>query len=152
MPVSATYSQTGTSPELLTGTDIGHHWHVDGNYGIGRIGSGDQRPPFAQQLASVSTSVAASDNWNPYIEAFWFSREDVDGSAVAAIDGGAIYELGARMAIDGGVQISRNTGVYEIAAFGGLSVVVGSIGGHGVHARQRQPEKRAPRKPRASSK
>jgi hypothetical protein len=135
---------------VLTGTDMGRRWHVDVNYGMGRIGSGDERPPFAQQLASASLSVAASDNWNPYIETFWFSRQDIDGNSVAAIDGGAIYELGTRTAIDGGIQISRSSGSYQLGAFGGLSMVVGHLG-HGIHARQHQPEKRGARKPRASS-
>lgn len=131
---------------LLTGTDVGRHWHVDVNYGIGSIGSGNGRPHFAQHLASVSTSVAASDNWNPYVEAFWFSRQDADSGATLAIDFGAIYELGARAALDGGAQVSRTDGLYQVAVFGGFSVIVGDIlGNHGVHARQRQVQRRVAR-------
>jgi hypothetical protein len=52
---------------VLTGTDIGKHWHVDVNYGIGAIGAGGGQAHFVQHLASVSVSVAASDNWNPYV-------------------------------------------------------------------------------------
>jgi hypothetical protein len=131
---------------LLTGTDIGKHWHVDGNYGIGRIGAGNGEPHFAQHLVSVSASVAATDNLNPYAEAFWFSRQDPDGPAITAVDAGAIYELGARFAIDGGVQVNL-AGGHEIAIFGGLSMVVGDIlGNHGVHARQRKAQERAARR------
>src|SRR5439155_42459 len=31
---------------FLTGTDIGRHWHVDVNYGIGSIGAGGGQPHF----------------------------------------------------------------------------------------------------------
>jgi hypothetical protein len=129
---------------MLTGTDIGRHWHVDVNYGIGAIGAGGGQPHFVQHLVSVSTSVAASDNWNPYVEAFWFSRQAADTGAMAAIDAGAIYELGARFAVDGGLQIGVNHNAPGLAAFGGLSMIVGDIlGNHGVHERQRKAQERA---------
>jgi hypothetical protein len=94
----------------------------------------------------VSVSAAASDNWNPYVETYWFSKQDTYGGAVIAVDGGAIYELGARYAVDGGVQINLTGSPKEVAAFGGISMVVGDIlGNHGVHARQRQVQRRHPR-------
>jgi len=131
---------------LLSGADIGRHGHVDFNYGIGAIGAGGDAAHFVQHLVSVSASVAASDNWNPYAEAFWFSRQDPDGGAIVAVDVGAIYELGARFAIDGGVQIGVSHGAPDLAAFAGLSVIVGDIlGNHGVHARQRRAQERARR-------
>jgi len=132
---------------VLTGTDIGRHAHVDVNYGIGEIGGGDGGR-FIQHLVSVSASDAISDNWNPYIEAFWFSRQDADGAAVTAIDAGAIYELGARYALDGGVQIGISSNAPAFAAFAGVSIMVGDIlGNHGVHARQRQQQRRAAGRP-----
>jgi len=136
---------------LLTGTDIGRHGHVDVNYGIGAIGAGGGNPRFIQHLVSVSASAAVSDNWNPYVEGFWFSRQDPDGTAVAAVDAGAIYELGARYALDGGVQIGVTRNAPTFVAFGGFSIVVGDIlGNHGVHARQRQAQKQAARRPRST--
>ena len=131
---------------LLTGTDIGRHWHVDGNYGIGRIGAGGGQPHFTQHLLSVSASAAATDNLNPYAETFWFSRQEPGGGGVAAVDAGAIYELGPRYAIDGGMQVDIVGDTQGIALFGGLSVVVGDIlGKHGVNARQRQVQRRRAR-------
>jgi hypothetical protein len=138
---------------VLTGTDIGRHGHVDFNYGIGAIGAGGGAPHFVQHLVSVSASLAASDNWNPYAEAFWFSRQEPDGGGVAAVDVGAIYELGARFAIDGGVQFGVTRGAPGLAAFGGLSMIVGDIlGNHGVHARQRKAQERAKRARSSTSK
>ncbi len=137
---------------FLTGTDLGRHWHVDVNYGIGSIGAGGGQPHFIQHLLSASASVAASDNWNPYIEAFWFSRQAGDAGALTAVDAGAIYELGARFAIDGGVQIGVNGNAPGLTAFGGLSIVVGDIlGGHGVHARQRKAQERGRKAKRSSA-
>jgi hypothetical protein len=131
---------------VLTGRDVGRHAHVDANYGVGSIGAGDGDPHFVQHLVSVSASAAVSDNLNPYLEAFWFSRQDADGSAVTAIDAGAIYELGARYAVDGGVQIGVSHQAPALAAFAGVSMIVGDIAGnHGVHARQRQAARRAAR-------
>ena len=131
---------------VLTGTDIGRHAHADVNYGVGAIGVGDGRPHFVQHLVSISTSAAVSDNWNPYVEGFWFSREEADGTSVVAIDAGAIYELGERYALDGGVQLGVTRNAPAFAAFGGVTIVVGEIlGGHGVHARQRQLARRRPR-------
>jgi hypothetical protein len=131
---------------LLTGADIGRHAHVDANYGIGSIGAGDGEPHFVQHLVSVSASAAVSDNLNPYVEAFWFSRQDVDGASITAVDAGAIYELGARYAVDGGVQIGLTRQAPALSAFAGVSMIVGDIAGnHGVHARQRQAARRAAR-------
>ena len=133
----------------LTGTDVGRHAHIDVNYGLGAIGVGENQPHFLQHLVSASASAAVSDNWNPYVEAFWFSREDVDGRAVAAVDAGAIYELGGRYAVDGGVQFGMSSDAPAFAAFGGISIIVGDVlGGHGVHARQRQLARRRAAPPR----
>src|SRR5436190_11152989 len=129
---------------VLTGTDIGSHGHVDINYGIGAIGAGGGAPHFAQHLVSVSASVAASANLNPYIETFWISRQESAGGAIAAFDLGAMYELGSRFAIDGGIQIGVSGSAPDLAAFGGLSIIVGDVlGKHGVHARQRHAQERA---------
>jgi hypothetical protein len=137
---------------MLTGTDIGRHGHVDVNYGIGSIGVADGEPHFIQHLVSLSASAAASDNWNPYVEAFWFSREEADGGAVTAIDAGAIYQIGARYALDGGVQIGVSHNAPAIAAFGGVSLIVGNVlGSHGARGRQRQTQRRAARKAARSS-
>jgi hypothetical protein len=134
---------------LLTGRDFGRHAHVDVNYGVGAIGAADNPPHFLQHLLSVSASAAVSDNWNPYAEAFWLSRDEPDGIAVAGIDAGAIYELSARYALDGGVQFGVTSEAPAFAAFGGISIIVGEIlGAHGVHARQRQRQRRAARAPR----
>jgi len=131
---------------VLSGTDIGRHAHVDVNYGIGSIGDGEGSSHFTQHLVSVSASAAVTDNLNPYLEAFWFSRQDADGSAVTAIDAGAIYELGARYALDGGVQVGISRSAPALQAFAGFSMIVGDIAGnHGVHARQRQAARRAAR-------
>ena len=128
---------------VLTGTDIGRHWHADVNYGVGAIGAGNGQPHFAQHLASLSVSVAATDNLNPYGEVFWFSKQSPDGPPVTAMDAGAIYELGARYAVDGGVQVGVH-GSHDVALFGGLSLIVGDIlGNHGVHARERQRQHRS---------
>ncbi|MBZ5556661.1 MAG: transporter [Acidobacteriia bacterium] len=131
---------------VLTGTDIGRHWHADVNYGIGAIGAGGGEPHFVQHLASVSVSVAATDNWNPYVETFWFSRQDAEGSGVTAIDAGGIYQIGNRIAIDGGVQIGLHRGPADLAAFGGFSMIVGDVlGGHGPEGRARRAQARAAR-------
>jgi len=127
---------------VLTGTDIGRHWHADANYGVGAIGAGYGQPHFVQHLASLSVSVAATDNLNPYGEVFWFSKQNPDGPPVTAMDAGAIYELGARYAVDGGVQVGVH-GSHDVALFGGVSLIVGDIlGNHGVHARARKHQHR----------
>jgi hypothetical protein len=131
---------------VLTGRDFGRHWHADINYGIARIAAGQNLPHFTQHLASVSVSVAASDNWNPYVEAFWFSQQDLQGHPVTAVDAGAIYELGARYALDGGLQINLTGLPKDVSVFAGLSMIVGNIlGNHGVHAREHQIQRRQAR-------
>lgn len=128
---------------LLSGTDIGHHGHVDVNYGIGAIGDGDADAHFVQHLVSVSASDAISDNWNPYLEAFWFSRLSLAGRSAASIDAGAIYQIGVRYAVDGGIQVGLTRDAPRLAAFGGVSILVGDVlGSHGAVARQRSAERR----------
>ena len=131
---------------LLTGTDLGRHGHVDANYGIGAIGSGDLDAHFVQHLVSVSASDALTDNWNPYAEVFWFSRQAPSSGPVVAIDAGAIYQLGTRYAIDGGAQFGVSAEAPRLAVFGGISVIVGDVlGGHGPEARARHSRARPPR-------
>jgi hypothetical protein len=132
---------------FLTGTDFGRHSHVDFNYGIGLIGDNTSGGHFTQQLVSVSFSSAVSDNWNPYFEAFWLSQQSPGGGQVLALDTGAVYELGSRYALDGGVQFGLTHAAPAFSAFGGVSVIVGNIlGGHGVHARSRRKGLRPPSK------
>jgi hypothetical protein len=129
---------------LLTGTDLGRRSHVDVNYGVGSIGAGSGRPHFVQHLWSVSASAAVTDNWNPYAEAFWLSRQEPAGAGVPAVDAGAIYELGTRFALDGGVQVGVSSHAHALAVFGGLSFILGDVlGNHGVHARERRTRQRA---------
>jgi hypothetical protein len=131
---------------LLTGTDLGRRAHVDVNYGIGAIGSDDDRARFVQHLVSVSASDAISDNWNPYIEVFWFSRQDAGGSSVTSIDGGAIYQIGSRYALDGGLQFGITANAPRFAVFGGVSFIVGDVlGEQGAVARRRNAQARAAR-------
>jgi hypothetical protein len=129
---------------LLTGTDIGRHGHVDANYGIGAIGSSDIDGRFVQHLISVSASAAVTENWNPYFEAFWFSRQDAGGPPVTSIDAGAIYQIGTRYAVDGGAQFGLSAEAPRFAVFAGVSVIVGDVlGGHGPEERARQARARS---------
>jgi hypothetical protein len=129
---------------LLTGTDFLTRGHIDANYGIGRIGAGTGLPRFTQHLVSFSANADIPGPATPYVETFWFSRQDAAGGPVAAIDGGAIYVINPRLALDGGVQIGLTAAAPSLSAFGGMSVVVGNVlGEHGVHARRRQAARRA---------
>ncbi|HEX3704161.1 MAG TPA: transporter [Vicinamibacterales bacterium] len=129
---------------LLTGSDFATHAHVDVNYGIGAIGSVAGEQKFVQHLVSVSASDAITDNWNPYLEVFWFSRQDAGGRSVTSIDGGAIYQIGTRYALDGGLQFGVTADAPRFGAFGGISMIVGNVlGAQGAVERQRQAERRA---------
>ena len=110
---------------VLTGTDIYRRGHIDINYGIGAIGAGQGRPHYVQHLISASLSEAVTDRWNPYVEVFWFSRTDIDGTPETAMDTGVIYELGSHFAIDGGIQFGIGGPASDFGAFGGLSIIVG---------------------------
>jgi len=138
---------------VLTGTDFLTRGHVDVNYGIGRIGAGTGLPRFTQHLVSWSASAEIPGPVTPYLEGFWFSRQDPDGGQVAALDTGAIYVVNPRLAFDGGVQVGLTDAAPSLSAFAGVSVVIGNVlGDHGVHARQREVARRGaaqpPRPPR----
>ena len=126
---------------VLTGTDFLRRGHVDINYGVGAIGAGQGRPHFVQHLLSASVSEAVTDRWNPYVELFWFSRNDMDGTSVTSLDTGVIYELGAHFAIDGGVQFGIAGPSADFGAFGGLSMIVG--GRRALNGRERKPARTA---------
>jgi outer membrane putative beta-barrel porin/alpha-amylase len=128
---------------VLTGTDFLTRGHIDVNYGIGRIGAGSGLPRFTQHLASWSASVEVPGPVTPYLEGFWYSRQDPDGGPVVAMDTGAIYVINPRLAFDGGVQVGLTEAAPAVSAFGGVSVVLGNVlGDHGVHARQRETARR----------
>jgi len=138
---------------MLTGTDFLTRGHIDVNYGIGRIGAGTGLPRFTQHLVSWSASAEIPGPVTPYLEGFWFSRQDPDGGRVAALDTGAIYVVNPRLAFDGGVQVGLTDAAPSLSAFAGVSVVIGNVlGDHGVHARQREVARRGaaqpPRPPR----
>ena len=128
---------------LLTGADVFKHGHVDINYGIGLIGAGSGQPHFVQHLVSLSGSVEIPGPVTPYVESFWFSRQEADGTRVVAIDAGGIYVINPRLALDGGFQGGLTEQAPAWSVFGGISIVVGNIlGDHGVHARQREAARR----------
>ena len=124
---------------VLTGTDLGRTSHIDFNYGIGAIGAGQARPHFAQHLVSVSVSHSVTEQLSPYIEGFWFSRQDPDGGPVFSVDAGLTQAFTARLAVDGGVAVGLTHAAPDLAVFVGMSVIVGDVlGDHGVIARQRK--------------
>jgi hypothetical protein len=124
---------------VLTGTDLGRTSHVDFNYGIGSIGVGQGRPHFAQHLVSVSFSHSLTEQLSPYVEGYWFSRQDPDGGRVFSVDAGFIQAFTVRLAVDGGFTIGLTKAAPQVAVFGGLSIIVGDVlGDHGVIARQRK--------------
>lgn len=128
---------------LLTGTDVFTRGHVDVNYGVGRIGAGAGLPRFTQHFVSFSASAEIPGPVTPYVEGFWFSRQDPEGGSVTAVDAGAIYVINRRLALDGGVQIGLTSSAPSLSAFGGMSFVVGDVlGDHGVHARRREAARR----------
>jgi hypothetical protein len=128
---------------VLTGTDFLTRGHIDINYGVGWIGAGTGLPRFTQHLASWSASVEVPGPVTPYLEGFWYSRQDPDGGAFVAMDTGAIYVINPRLAFDGGVQVGLTGAAPGLSAFGGVSVVLGNVlGDHGVHARQRETARR----------
>jgi hypothetical protein len=130
---------------LLTGTDLGRSSHVDFNYGIGAIGAGQGRPHFWQHLLSVSFSHSLTEQLSPYIEGYWFSRQDPDGGRVFSVDAGLIQAFTARLAVDGGFTIGLTDAAPHLALFGGLSIIVGDVlGDHGVLARQRKAARLRP--------
>ena len=111
-------------------------------HGVGRIGVGPRLPRFTQQLVSWSASAEVPGPVTPYLEGFWVSRQDPDGGHIAALSG-AIYVVNPRFALDGGVQFGLTDASAPLAAFAGVSVVLGNVlGDHGVHARQREVARR----------
>ena len=123
----------------LTGTDLGKTSHIDFNYGFGSIGAGEGRPHFAQHLVSVSFSHSLTERFEPYVEGFWFSRQDPDGGGIFALDAGFIHTLGARVAVDGGVAVGLTNAAPDVSVFAGISVMVGDIlGEYGARARRRR--------------
>ena len=134
---------------LLTGADLGRTSHLDFNYGIGAIGAGGGREHFAQHLVSVSLSHSLTEQFSPYVEAFWFSKQDLEGGAVVSVDGGFIHALTARLAIDGGVAVGVTRAAPDLSMFGGISIIIGDVlGDHGVIARQRRATRIRSRVPR----
>jgi hypothetical protein len=124
---------------LLTGTDLGKSSHIDFNYGIGAIGAGRGRPPFAQHLVSASFSHSVTEQLSPYLEGFWFSRQDPDGGHALSVDAGFIRAFTARLAVDGGVAVGLTGAAPDVSVFTGISVIIGDVlGDHGVIARQRK--------------
>jgi hypothetical protein len=124
---------------LLTGADFGRSSHIDVNYGVGALGAGQGQPHFAEQLVSVSLSHSLTEQFSPYIEAFWFSRQDPNGRGLGSVDAGFIHAFTARFAVDGGLAFGLTNAAPTLMAFGGVSIIVGDVlGDHGVIARQRK--------------
>jgi hypothetical protein len=129
---------------MLTGTDLGRSSHIDVNYGIGAIGAGQGRPHYTQHLVSVSASHAVTEQLSPYLEGYWFSRQDPDGGHVFSVDAGVIQAFTARFAADGGVSVGLSSAAANVSVFAGLSVIVGDVlGDHGVIARERKAARHA---------
>ena len=134
---------------MLTGTDLGRTSHIDVNYGIGMIGAGSGQPHFMQHLVSVSVSHSLTEQLSPYLEGYWFSKQDPAGGPVFSVDAGAIQAFTARWAVDGGVSVGLTHAAPDVSVFAGMSVIVGDVlGDHGVIARQRKAARLQSRTPR----
>lgn len=127
---------------LLTGTDFLGRGHVDANYGVGWIGGGTGLPRFTEHLVSVSVNADLPGSIAPYLEAYWFSKQDLAGRHVVAMDGGAIYFINARLAVDGGMQVGLSEAAPSLSAFGGVSLAVGRLFGRHGHEHQHVPTRR----------
>jgi hypothetical protein len=98
---------------------------------------------------SVSVSHSVTEQLSPYIEGYWFSRQDPDGGRVLSVDAGLIQAFTARLAVDGGVTVGLTNAAPHVAVFGGLSIIVGNVlGDHGVIARQRKAARLGGQSPR----
>ncbi len=130
---------------VLSGGDITKAVHLDVNYGVGSIASGDSR--FVQHMASASANVTLAQHWQPYAEVYWVSRFQPDARPGALIDVGAIYLVDARVAVDGGAAFGLTASANGPSLFGGLSVMLGEIAGHrvGVETRMREAQLRGDR-------
>lgn len=130
---------------VITGGDLPRRFHLDINCGIGAIAT-DQGPHFFQEMASASANLGVGKHWNPYGEIYWFSKLQPDARAAASMDAGAMYTITERLALDGGVAFGLTAAANGPAIFGGLSIIVGGIGGHAsVHARLREAQARGDR-------
>src|SRR4029077_18247422 len=100
-------------------------------------GAGQARPHFTQHLVSVSFSHSVTEQLSPYVEGYWFSRQDPDGGPIVSVDAGLIQAFTARLAVDGGFTVGLTHAAPHVAVFGGLSIIVGDVlGDHEVIARQ----------------
>jgi hypothetical protein len=131
---------------LITGWDLGARTRLDANYIIGAIGATDTGGPghFVQHTVSASAGFELSDRLTPYVEGFAISRDEPEGGVITSIDGGVIYRITRRMAVDGGVLVGLSVDAPSYSVFGGFSVALG-------RARSKRPPARAPLLPRKRS-
>lgn len=108
---------------VLTGVDYLTRGHTDFNYTIGSIGGGEGEPRFTQQAASASSNVNIG-TVSPYVEVYWFSRAGANIGRSYGIDGGAVYVITPRVALDGGLQTDLSGGDRGFSMFAGLSFYV----------------------------
>jgi hypothetical protein len=129
---------------FLTGRDINERFHVDGNYQVVSVSAGRSR--FTAQMLSVSASMSATSNWQPYGELYWLSRTEPGGGHFRGFDAGAIYTLNQRAALDVAVDTSLSNATLRPALMAGLSLILGEVSGHqGVAARMREAQRRGDR-------
>ena len=129
---------------VLTGTDIGSHGHVDVNYGIGAIGAGGAR------CTSRSISCRCRRALPRRTSGIRTSRRSgsLDRSRGAAPSprstSGRFTSWGRDSQSTAASRFGVSGSAPNLAAFGGLSIIVGDVlGKHGVHARQRHAQERA---------
>jgi len=98
---------------------------------------------------SVSLSHSLTEQFSPYVEAFWYSRQDPNGGRVGSIDAGFIHAFTARFALDGGAAFGVTDAAPRFTVFTGVSIIVGDVlGDHGVIARQHRAARLRGRTPR----
>ncbi|MGE5359999.1 MAG: hypothetical protein ACM3NQ_13360 [Bacteroidales bacterium] len=130
---------------LLTGRDVNDRIHVDGEWAMASLslGTADR---FTQHLLSLSTSVSATRNWQPYTEVYWYTRTEPGGAHFLGIDAGVTYYRGYRASLDVAVDTSLSDSSVRPALLFGLSVILGEVAGHhGVAARMREAQRRGDR-------
>jgi hypothetical protein len=115
---------TDTAIVLLASREVGR-WHVEGNYGIGSIGSSDGQPHFPQHLVTAAVVNDTTAALSTYVEGVWVSRQERDGGAVTFTDFGVIYGLNRRLLVDAGASIGLSNAAPSAGVFAGCSFLMG---------------------------
>ncbi len=110
---------------LLLSQNLPGQLSLDANAGLVAVGQREPNGFLLQVLASASLAYAVTKHLSPFVELFFASKDERHGRETVGVDGGVMYLLTRRIALDAAVRTTVAGQGPDYALLAGVSLRFG---------------------------